>query len=816
MTPTPDPNESGIPEPNLPTDPITEWLEDHIDLLWELPTLLPALVIKYSPAVIVAVLTACAVVAGVQGAVRRWRNLHHARGARLIEIAVPPDVESGSAAAWWKHQAGQLTSRWKRLVFGQPHLAFEYVADENGVRFQVWVPGTIAPGVIEKSIQAAWPGSTITTRPVTSPVPVEASASGGRVVLGNIEHLPLKHDHEADPLRPLLGAMAGLRKGDFAAVQILARPCTGRRLRRAYRTAAQLRGSASTAKRAAFFDLITPGASHDSLRPTASEIAQAYPERAQQAQAVLAKAAQARFEVQISYTAATCRSVQPSQIGGLGGWIAELRAHHTIQGSLRPRAREIASTFALHSSGHQHLRSRRLPAPNRQLASRHFRRGYLLGVDELAALAHLPHDLDAPGVTRAGCRPSLPAPSVPSSNALAQASRLLGDSDAGTPRPVSLTVAGARQHLHVLGQTGTGKSTFLANQILADARAGRGALVIDPKGDLIADLLERLPERAIGKTVVFDPEEQGRPPCINVLAGPDPTFAVEALVTTFRRCFAANWGPRMDDLLRSACMTLVEVYGPRASLADVPNLLTDDAYRARTMAKLGRNTLLRSFWADFNELSPGGRAALTAPVMNRLRAVLLRPFIRDALSGSSSTVDLGKVLNSGGVILARAAKGILGEDAARLFGSLLLARTWQAITPRAHLPEDARRDVVAYIDEAHNFLNLPGSVSDILAEARAYRFSLVIAHQHLSQLPRDLRDAISADARNKIYFAISPEDAHALTPHTAPLITQHSLCHLGAFQAAARIIHNGAPLPAFTLRTRPLPDPVPGRAAAIR
>lgn len=195
-------------------------------------------------------------------------------------------------------------------------------------------------------------------------------------------------------------------------------------------------------------------------------------------------------------------------------------------------------------------------------------------------------------------------------------------------------------------------------------------------------------------------------------------------------------------------------------------------YRARTVARLGHDTLLQGFWSDYNELSRGGRAALIGPIMNKLRAVLMRPFVRDALSGSASTVDLGEILNSGGLILARAAKGMLGEDASRLLGSLLLAHTWQAITPRASVPEHARRDAVAYIDEAHNFLNLPGSVSDILAESRAYRLSLVIAHQHLSQLPRDLRDAVSADARNKMYFAISPEDARPRDRinHTRPVL----------------------------------------------
>ncbi|MER7424773.1 hypothetical protein [Nonomuraea rubra] len=120
------------------------------------------------------------------------------------------------------------------------------------------------------------------------------------------------------------------------------------------------------------------------------------------------------------------------------------------------------------------------------------------------------------------------------------------------------------------------------------------------------------------------------------------------------------------------------------------------------------------------------------------------------------------------------------------------------------------------IDECHNFLNLPGHVNDVLAEARGYRLSLVLAHQHLDQLPADLREALSADARNKIYFNASPKDANELKHHTAPLISPHDLTHLGAYQAAARLIIDGQQTSAFTLRTRPLPALVEGRAEAVR
>jgi hypothetical protein len=103
----------------------------------------------------------------------------------------------------------------------------------------------------------------------------------------------------------------------------------------------------------------------------------------------------------------------------------------------------------------------------------------------------------------------------------------------------------------------------------------------------------------------------------------------------------------------------------------------------------------------------------------------------------------------------------------------------------------------------------------MLAEARGYRLSLVLAHQHLGQLPRDTQLALSTNARNKIFFNVGPEDAKALARHTLPELDEHDLGHLDAYQAAARLIINNRETAAFTLATRP-PRPVVGEATAVR
>ncbi|MGH3991456.1 MAG: helicase HerA domain-containing protein, partial [Pseudonocardiaceae bacterium] len=383
----------------------------------------------------------------------------------------------------------------------------------------------------------------------------------------------------------------------------------------------------------------------------------------------------------------------------------------------------------------------------------------------------------------------------------------------GHERPVALRVPDARHHLHVIGATGSGKSTLLATMILADAEAGRGIVLIDPKGDLVTDVLSRLPRCAADRVVLFDADSKARPPCLNPLDGGQTDLTVDNLVSVFRRVYAAFWGPRTDDVMRAACLSLHAQDGV-ATLADVPRLLADPAFRSRVTAGI-TDPVLRGFWSWYEELTDAARSQVISPLLNKLRAFLLRPFVRDAIAGGPSTVDLSQILD-GGICLVRIPKGSLGDETTRLIGSLVVARAWQATTGRARTPQRQRRDASLVIDECHNFLNLPYPIEDMLAEARGFRVAMTLAHQHLGQLPRELREGISTNARSKIFFNASPEDARELARHTAPRLSDHDLAHLGVFHAAVRLVLHGEQAHPFTMRTQPLPPAVPGRAREIR
>ena len=708
---------------------------------------------------------------------REWRRISEA--ARLVVIEAPPAADVAAAAAFWSHLTGLLRPAWRRAWTRQPHVAFEYTWSIDGIRIAIWVPGSVPPGYAEHAIEAAWPGARTAVEPPSPPIPVNASATGGELRLAQPDWFPLRANHAADPLRPLLTAAADLRDGETAAVQILSRPVTGRRLARARRAATALRRGQSTSHLGRLLDLLTPGsatATRQVVDPTV----------AGDVRAILDKAAHPTWESVIRYAVTTAST------------------DDDVRARLRGRAHALASAFALFA-GRNYFQRRRLRHPATALASRRLGRGDLLSVPELAALAHLPTDVAVPGLTRAGARPVPPPPAVP------RHGKVLGDADAGIVRPVAIAPADARQHLHVLGATGSGKSTLLTNLVLGDVHAGRGVVVIDPKGDLVVDILDRLP--ADCTPVLIDPADADAPPAMNVLDAPDHDLAVDNVVGIFRSIFAAFWGPRTDDVLRAACLTLMR--RPGASLADVPPLLTDQRFRAPYLQGLRDPVGLGGFWTSYEAMSDTQRAQVIGPVMNKLRAFLLRDFVRKLLQPPASSFEMADVLD-GGLCLVRLPKGVLGEDTARLLGSFVLARVWQAATARAAAGQHARADAAIYIDECQNFLTLPRSFDEMLAEARGYRLSLVLAHQHLAQLGRELREAVSANARNKVFFSLSPEDAHVLARHTMPELGEHDLAHLGAYQAAARLVVDGRETPAFTLRTRAAVSAIPGRADQMR
>lgn len=430
---------------------------------------------------------------------------------------------------------------------------------------------------------------------------------------------------------------------------------------------------------------------------------------------------------------------------------------------------------------------------------------------ELSGLIGIPVEAEQiPGLLLGGCRQLAPSPLIPRSGLV------IGEATfPGSQRAVAIDRQAQLRHLHVVGPTGVGKSTLLLNAVLQDIRRGTGVTVLDPKGDLVADILERIPPDRAGDVIVLDASDDQAPVGLNPLrtAGADGEVVVENLVGLMHSLWKFSWGPRTDDILRAALLTLVR--HPGMSLVEVPALLLQDGFRRRLLGKLDDPVGLESFWGWYQALSDAERSTVVAAPLNKLRSFTMRPRIRRIIGQSNPSLDLRSVLSEGKILLVNLASGLLGADAAALLGALVVAELWHATTARAGMPADRRRLHVAYIDEFQHFLHLPTPIATVLAEARGLGLGLVLAHQHLHQLPTEIKEGVLANARSRVIFQAAASDAHALTKELSSSLTPDDLQGLGAYEIVASLFAGGQVAPPCTARTFPAPV-VSNNAAAIR
>ena len=375
-----------------------------------------------------------------------------------------------------------------------------------------------------------------------------------------------------------------------------------------------------------------------------------------------------------------------------------------------------------------------------------------------------------------------------------------------------MSVADGMLHSHVIGPTGVGKSTLLANLILQDVDAGRGAVVLDTKGDLIADVLDRIPDARLDDVVVLDPMDETRPVGLNPLhRSADAELVADQIVGTFHRLYAAFWGPRTQDILHASLLTLASRQG--MTLCELPVLLTTAGFRRDLVAGLHDEVALKPFWAWYEALSDAERAQALGPVMNKLRAFLLRRRIRNVIGQAEPRFAISDVLDRRKVLLVSLAKGLLGTESASLLGSLVVAQCWQAIQGRAGMAPEQRAPVFMYLDEFQDYLALPLDLSDVLAQARGFRVGLVLAHQHLGQLNTTIRQAVLANARSRIVFETAADDAPTLARALGRPVTADDLQALPAFEVYASLCVDGHVTDPCSVRTLPL---VPTRDSAGR
>jgi len=355
-------------------------------------------------------------------------------------------------------------------------------------------------------------------------------------------------------------------------------------------------------------------------------------------------------------------------------------------------------------------------------------------------------------------------------------------------------------HMYVIGQTGVGKSTMIETLALQDFAAQRGFCLVDPHGDLVATLVQRLKANSDRHVIYLnacDPTQPfGYNPLRRVRADKIP-LAVSGLLETLKKLWPEAWGVRMEHILRNCLYVLLERDG--SLLPDILTLFTDDAFR-KEIVKHTRNDVVRRFWTEeFDNYPIRLRAEACAPIQNKLGALLSDPTLYRILVAPKVDLHFRKLMDEGAVILVDVSKGKLGAESSLVLGSLIVSTIGLAAFSRADVPDATRQPFFLYLDEFHNFTTL--MLASMMSELRKYGVGLILAHQYLHQLEPDIRHAVLGNAGTIIAFRVGAEDAMFLAQEFQPKFETLDLLALANRSIYLKLMIDGTPSHPFSAGT---------------
>jgi hypothetical protein len=358
-------------------------------------------------------------------------------------------------------------------------------------------------------------------------------------------------------------------------------------------------------------------------------------------------------------------------------------------------------------------------------------------------------------------------------------------------------------HMYLIGKTGVGKSTLLETLAWQDFEAGRGFALIDPHGDLVEALVERVRSVDPARLIYLDATDPRQPygynPLRRIRADKIP-LAVSGMLETLKKIWPDAWGVRMEHVLRNSLYALLERDG--SSLPDILALYTDEVYRKSVVRGI-RNEVVKRFWQEEFEHYPARlRAEACAPIQNKLGALLSDPTLRRILVEPEIDLHFRKLMDDGMILLVNVSKGRLGEESSLILGSLVVSTLGLAAFSRAEVEAERRRPFFLYLDEFHNFTTL--MLANMMSELRKYGVGLVLAHQYLNQLEPNIRDAVLGNAGTILSFRVGPGDASVLAKEFQPKFEVLDLLNLPNRSVYVKLMIEGSPTKPFSAFTLPV------------
>ncbi|MFZ6034651.1 MAG: type IV secretory system conjugative DNA transfer family protein [Patescibacteria group bacterium] len=361
-----------------------------------------------------------------------------------------------------------------------------------------------------------------------------------------------------------------------------------------------------------------------------------------------------------------------------------------------------------------------------------------------------------------------------------------------------------RKHVYIIGKTGVGKSTLIANMAIDDIRKDRGVGIVDPHGDLSEAILDYIPKRRLNDVVYLEPFDTERPFSLNVLEiknRQQKDLVASGIVSIFYKLYKDSWGPRLEYILRNVILTLLEA--PGATLVDILALLANAEYRKKVVRDL-QDPVLKDFWEkEYAKMPDRLKAEAISPIQNKVGQFVTSKMIRNIIGRTKSSIDLENIMNDGKILILNLSQGKLGEDNTALLGAMLITQLQLAAMNRSFIKEHERKDFFLYVDEFQNFAT--HSFIKILSEARKYRLSLTLANQYIEQLDEEIQRAIFGNVGTLMSFVVGARDAYVLSKEYGEIYTENDLVSLGKYEAVLKLCIDGMTSSPFPAKTLPPP-----------
>jgi len=359
--------------------------------------------------------------------------------------------------------------------------------------------------------------------------------------------------------------------------------------------------------------------------------------------------------------------------------------------------------------------------------------------------------------------------------------------------------------MYVVGKTGSGKSFFIQSMALQDIMDGRGVAFIDPHGDAIDWLLERIPPERMEDVIVFDPSDSERPVALNIIEAyneQDRHRVVNSFIGLLIKLFDPHGqgivGPRLERAVRNAMLTAMEA-GEGFTLVEVVRILISPKFVEKLIPKI-KDEMVKQYWLEEQaQTAQYHKSEILGYIVSKFDRFVTNKLMRNIVGQSKSSFDFRKVMDEQKILLINLSKGIIGEENAQFLGLLIVPKILSAAMSRANIEKDARSPFFLYVDEFQNFAT--EDFAQILSEARKYGLGLIVANQYISQVQESIRDAVFGNIGSIVSFKVGVNDAQYLKSEFYPIFDENDLVNLENINAYAKLLVNSEYPPPFSLAT---------------